>query len=157
MSLPLVLHLSKFNSLSISSTTTTTPFVNGGSAPLSLLKRPSSYSPPSSISFLPKIRAMRSMQGRVVCATNDKTIAVEVTRLAPHPKYKRRVRKKKTYQAHDPDNTFKVGDSVQLEKCRPISKKKTFLAIPLLARKNSKPKETVLDLQSQQQQQQQQA
>ncbi|KAL9666523.1 hypothetical protein QQ045_000857 [Rhodiola kirilowii] len=60
-----------------------------------------------------------------------KTVAVEVTRLAPHPKYKRRVRKKKKYQAHDPDNIFKVGDFVQLEKCRPISKTKTFLAIPV--------------------------
>ncbi|KAK6912062.1 Ribosomal protein S17/S11 [Dillenia turbinata] len=74
---------------------------------------------------------MKSMQGRVVCATNDKTVAVEVTRLAPHPKYKRRVRKKKKYQAHDPENRFKVGDIVQLEKSRPISKNKTFIAIPI--------------------------
>lgn len=77
---------------------------------------------------------MRSLQGRVVCATSDKTVAVEVTRLAPHPKYKRRVRKKKKYQAHDPENRFKVGDVVQLEKSRPISKTKTFVAVPIAAR-----------------------
>ncbi|EPS69117.1 hypothetical protein M569_05656, partial [Genlisea aurea] len=74
--------------------------------------------------------AMRSLQGKVVCAANDKTVAVEVIRLAPHPKYKRRVKKKKTYQAHDPTNQFKVGDTVQLEKRRPISKTKTFWAVP---------------------------
>lgn len=102
------------------------------------------------------------MQGRVVCATNDKTVAVEVVRLAPHPKYKRRVRKKKKYQAHDPDNQFKVGDVVQLEKCRPISKTKTFLAVAVLAKgvkKNSSSSngagELGMPLESQQQLQEQ--
>ena len=69
------------------------------------------------------------MQGRVVCATNDKTVSVEVVRLDPHPKYKRRVRKKKKYQAHDAENKFKVGDVVQLERSKPISKTKTFIAV----------------------------
>lgn len=77
------------------------------------------------------------MQGKVICATNDKTVNVEVVRLAPHPKYKRRVRKKKKYQAHDPDNQFKVGDWVQLDKCRPISKTKTFLAVAPEGRQSS--------------------
>ncbi|XP_076902736.1 small ribosomal subunit protein uS17c-like [Bidens hawaiensis] len=81
---------------------------------------------------------MRSLQGRVICTTNDKTVNVEVVRLAPHPKYKRRVRKKKKFQAHDPDNQFEVGDIVQLEKCKPISKKKTFLAVPVPKRPVSK-------------------
>ncbi|KAJ7951759.1 30S ribosomal protein S17 chloroplastic [Quillaja saponaria] len=120
-----------------------TPFLHG-STNLTLLSKPSSSltqpisSPPS---FLPPIRAMKLLQGRVVCATNDKTVAVEVVRLAPHPKYKRRVRKKKKYQAHDPENKFKVGDIVQLEKSRPISKTKTFVAVPAQNR-NSRKKET---------------
>ncbi|KAE7997459.1 hypothetical protein FH972_002095 [Carpinus fangiana] len=132
-----------------------------GSTPLSLLSKPtSSLTPPTlqSHTFLPPIRAMRSLQGKVVCATNDKTVAVEVVRLAPHPKYKRRVRKKKKYQAHDPDNQFKVGDLVQLEKSRPISKTKTFLAVPLQSRNSKKkaaeedvPKELGIPLESQQQ------
>ena len=63
---------------------------------------------------------------------------VEVVRLDPHPKYKRRVRKKKKYQAHDPENQFKVGDVVQLERSRPISKTKSFLAIPVPPRTRSK-------------------
>ncbi|KAL9244632.1 hypothetical protein vseg_018392 [Gypsophila vaccaria] len=83
------------------------------------------------------VKAMKSMQGKVVCATNNKTVSVEVTRLAPHPKYKRRVRMKKKFQAHDEDNLFKVGDLVQLQKCRPISKTKAFIAVPPLARRNS--------------------
>lgn len=72
-----------------------------------------------------------------MCATNDKTVAVEVVRLAPHPKYKRRVRKKKKFQAHDPDNQFKVGDLVQLERSKPISKTKAFVAVAV-PKRNSK-------------------
>ncbi|CAA0837265.1 30S ribosomal protein S17- chloroplastic [Striga hermonthica] len=130
----------QFKSLSLS-----TPFLHGGGggggAPLFnpgtsfAVPRP----PPSAVR--PVIRAMRTLQGKVVCATSDKTVAVEVVRLAPHPKYKRRVRKKKKYQAHDPLNQFKVGDLVQLEKCRPISKTKTYWAVPAPPRNRSKPKE----------------
>ncbi|KAK4361904.1 hypothetical protein RND71_017145 [Anisodus tanguticus] len=130
----LQLPLSQFKSLTIS-----TPFLHG-----THLSRPSSsITPPnpSPLIFLPPIRAMRSMQGRVVCSTNDKTVSVEVTRLAPHPKYKRRVRKKKKYQAHDPLNQFQVGDYVQLEKSAPISKTKTFIAVPVPPRNQPKVKE----------------
>uniref|UniRef100_A0A2N9FC56 Small ribosomal subunit protein uS17c n=1 Tax=Fagus sylvatica TaxID=28930 RepID=A0A2N9FC56_FAGSY len=155
-----LLQLPPIHSLKLS-----TPFLHG-STPLSLLSKPTSSLTPQSQSlshtFLPPIRAMKSMQGKVVCATSDKTVAVEVVRLAPHPKYKRRVRKKKKYQAHDPDNKFKVGDIVQLEKSRPISKTKTFIAVPVLNRNLRKkptekegeeevPKELGIPLESQQQ------
>ncbi|XP_010473019.1 PREDICTED: 30S ribosomal protein S17, chloroplastic [Camelina sativa] len=111
------------------------PFAHG-STPLSSLSKPNSFPNPRMPALVPVIRAMKTMQGRVVCATNDKTVAVEVVRLAPHPKYKRRVRMKKKYQAHDPDNQFKVGDVVRLEKSRPISKTKSFVALPVVARKS---------------------
>lgn len=118
------------------------PFLKGSSG---LLWKPSrgvterQWAPPC---IVPQINAMKSMQGKVVCSTNDKTVAVEVVRLAPHPKYKRRVRKKKKYQAHDPDNQFKVGDIVQLQKTRPISKTKAFLALPVPKRPSNKPSQT---------------
>lgn len=81
---------------------------------------------------------MKTMQGKVVCATNDKTVSVEVVRLDPHPKYKRRVRKKKKFQAHDPENVFKVGDIVQLLRSRPISKTKSFIAVAVPPRSSKK-------------------
>ncbi|KAG6399656.1 hypothetical protein SASPL_141137 [Salvia splendens] len=91
---------------------------------------------------------MRTLQGKVVCATNDKTVAMEVTRMAPHPKYKRRVRKKKKYQTHDPLNQFQVGDVVQLEKGCPISKNKTFWAVPIPACPSSPPQGLGIPLES---------
>ncbi|XP_074557849.1 small ribosomal subunit protein uS17c-like [Curcuma longa] len=122
------------------------PFLHGSLPPLPKIppfSSPAAPPPPSALT----VRAMKIMQGRVVCATNDKTVAVEVIRLAPHPKYKRRVRKKKKYQAHDPENRFKVGDYVQLEKSRPISKTKAFVAIPVTARNAPKSAQSVpLDL-----------
>ncbi|CAN4088972.1 unnamed protein product [Withania somnifera] len=136
----LQLPLSQLKSLTLS-----TPFLHGSTSSLSHLSKPSSSITPSNPSppsfVLPPIRAMKSMQGRVVCSTNDKTVSVEVTRLSPHPKYKRRVRMKKKYQAHDPLNQFQVGDYVQLEKSRPISKTKTFVAIPVPPRNRPKVKE----------------
>ncbi|KAK6914882.1 Ribosomal protein S17/S11 [Dillenia turbinata] len=148
--------LLQFSLPSFKSLRLTTPFLNGSTPPLSLLPRPSSSSlsppTPSQPSTL-TIKAMKSMQGKVVCATSDKTVAVEVTRLAPHPKYKRRVRKKKKYQAHDPENRFKVGDIVQLEKSRPISKTKTFVAIPIpgkVQKKGLEDSELNIPLESQQ-------
>ncbi|KAL6010683.1 40S ribosomal protein S17 [Asimina triloba] len=113
-----------------SKTLLSSPFLNG-SASISL---PAHTLPkPVSISAKPlSVQALRKMQGRVVCDTNDKTVSVEVIRMAPHPKYKRRVRKKKKFQAHDPENKFRVGDYVELERCRPISKNKAFLAVPIV-------------------------
>ncbi|KAJ0076082.1 hypothetical protein Patl1_34266 [Pistacia atlantica] len=113
-----------------------------GSTPLSYLSKPSSL-PQNPTFFVPPIRAMKKMQGRVVCSTNDKTVSVEVVRLDPHPKYKRRVRKKKKYQAHDPENQFQVGDVVQLERSKPISKTKSFLAVPLPPRIRNKKEDKV--------------
>ncbi|KDP37248.1 hypothetical protein JCGZ_06304 [Jatropha curcas] len=129
---------SSFNSLTLSS-----PFLHG-TTPISHLSKPTSVfslQPQKPFTSVPPIRAMRSMQGKVVCATNDKTVSVEVTRLAAHPIYKGRIRKKKKFQAHDPENQFKVGDIVQLEKSRPISKTKAFIAIPVPARNKKENKE----------------
>ncbi|XP_042025608.1 30S ribosomal protein S17, chloroplastic-like [Salvia splendens] len=119
-------------------------FLHGATAPFRL----SAAAAPPPPTTVPVIKAMRTLQGKVVCATNDKTVAVEVTRLAPHPKYKRRVRKKKKYQAHDPLNQFQVGDVVQLEKGRPVSKNKTFWAVPVPARPSSPPQGLGIPLES---------
>eukprot|EP00246_Nothoceros_aenigmaticus_P002563 TRINITY_DN13425_c0_g1_i1.p1 TRINITY_DN13425_c0_g1~~TRINITY_DN13425_c0_g1_i1.p1 ORF type:complete len:160 (-),score=20.04 TRINITY_DN13425_c0_g1_i1:512-964(-) len=74
-----------------------------------------------------QVEALKKVQGKVVNAVNDKTVAVEVFRIAKHPKYGKRIKTSKKYQAHDPNNVCKVGDTVTLVKCAPVSKKKTFV------------------------------
>ncbi|MFO7820545.1 MAG: 30S ribosomal protein S17 [Lentisphaeria bacterium] len=62
--------------------------------------------------------------GEVVSDRQDKTIVVQVERRAPHPLYKKVVTYRKKYYAHDEDNQCKVGDRVEIEETRPLSKTK---------------------------------
>lgn len=71
----------------------------------------------------------RILQGAVVSDANDKTITVLVERRFMHPMVKKVVRRSKKYRAHDENNTFKVGDIVRIEECRPISKNKSWTVI----------------------------
>ena len=68
----------------------------------------------------------RVLQGKVVSDAPDKTIVVLVERRVMHPLYKKFVHKSKKYHAHDENNAFKVGDSVRIRECRPISKLKSW-------------------------------
>jgi small subunit ribosomal protein S17 len=56
----------------------------------------------------------------------DKSIVVNVERRTQHPLYKKFIRRSKKYVAHDENNTCKEGDVVQIQECRPISKRKTW-------------------------------
>jgi small subunit ribosomal protein S17 len=71
----------------------------------------------------------RVLTGRVTSDKMDKTITVLVARRVMHPLYKKFIRLSKKYAAHDEANTCKVGDTVRIEECRPISKRKTWQVI----------------------------
>ena len=71
----------------------------------------------------------RVLQGVVVSDKNDKTVVVEVERRYTHPLLKKTVRRSKKYHAHDEANAFKVGDLVSIEEGRPMSRKKTWVAL----------------------------
>jgi small subunit ribosomal protein S17 len=61
----------------------------------------------------------RVLQGVVVSDKNDKTILVRVERKVKHPVYKKYVTTSKKYAAHDPKNTYKNGDAVEIIESRP--------------------------------------
>ncbi len=69
------------------------------------------------------------LKGVVTSDKMDKTIVVKVTRFVEHSKYGKRIKKTKTYKAHDENNEKKIGDIVEIEETRPISKDKTFKVI----------------------------
>lgn len=71
----------------------------------------------------------RILQGVVVSDKMDKTVVVRVERRVMHPIYKKFIRRSKKYHAHDENNTFKIGDTVRIRECRPISKTKTWEVI----------------------------
>ncbi len=64
--------------------------------------------------------------GRVVSARMNKTIVVEVTRLVPDPQYKKVVRRRKKFYAHDERNQCRVGDLVRIVESRPLSRLKRW-------------------------------
>ena len=71
----------------------------------------------------------RILQGVVVSDRQDKTVVVSVERQIMHPVYKKFIKKSKKYAAHDENNQFKVGDTVRIEECAPVSKNKTWTVI----------------------------
>lgn len=71
----------------------------------------------------------RVLQGTVVSDKCDKTVIVLVERRVMHPMYKKIIRRSKKYAAHDEDNRFKIGDNVQIEECRPLSKRKRWTVV----------------------------
>ncbi len=75
------------------------------------------------------IKTNKILKGVVTSDKMDKTIVVEVTRFVEHKKYGKRIKKTKKYKAHDETNSKKVGDTVEIEETRPISKDKKFKVI----------------------------
>jgi small subunit ribosomal protein S17 len=72
----------------------------------------------------------RILQGTVVSDKNEKTVVVRVERRFTHPLLKKTVRRSKKYHAHDESNVVKVGDTVNIEECAPISKNKRWTVVP---------------------------
>jgi small subunit ribosomal protein S17 len=76
----------------------------------------------------------RRLLGKVVSDKMDKTVVVEVVRRSRDTVYKKYVRNRDRYKAHDETNQFKVGDRVEIMEHRPISKDKRWKVVKLIAR-----------------------
>ncbi len=66
------------------------------------------------------------LKGIVVSDKPNKTITVLVERKYQHPLFKKIIKSKKKYSAHDENNKFKNGDKVSIIECKPYSKNKKF-------------------------------
>ena len=69
------------------------------------------------------------LKGVVVSDKMDKTIVVSVSRFVKHPLYGKFYKISKKYKAHDEENKYKTGDSVEIVETRPISKDKRFAVV----------------------------
>ena len=68
----------------------------------------------------------RTQIGVVVSDKMDKTLVVRVDRLVKHAVYNKFIKRSATYKVHDELNRCKIGDSVQIIECRPLSKDKCW-------------------------------
>ncbi len=66
------------------------------------------------------------LSGVVVSDKMKDTIVVLVERYVKHPKYQKFLNLRKKYKVHDAGNIKKIGDKVDIEETRPISKTKHF-------------------------------
>jgi small subunit ribosomal protein S17 len=64
--------------------------------------------------------------GVVVGEKMSKSRIVEVTRLVQHPLFKKYVRKRARFMAHDENNQYHVGDVVRIVESRPLSRRKRW-------------------------------
>ena len=64
--------------------------------------------------------------GVVISNKMDKTVVVEVSRTVIHPVYKKFVRRRKRFMAHDEENRCRIGDEVMIVETRPLSRHKNW-------------------------------
>ena len=74
-----------------------------------------------------KTRGMkRQVNGVIVSNKMDKTVVVQVERLVRHPLYKKFIRRRNKFMAHDQENACQIGDRVEITESRPLSKSKRW-------------------------------
>ena len=77
-------------------------------------------------------KAKKIQRGVVVSDRGDKTIRVEIEWSYKHPKYGKYLRKTTKFGVHDEKNEAKVGDTVEITECRPMSKTKTWRLVKVV-------------------------
>ncbi|MBU1032406.1 MAG: 30S ribosomal protein S17 [Patescibacteria group bacterium] len=73
-----------------------------------------------------KTKNRRKLEGVVVSTKMMKTVVVRVDRSVAHPKYGKYSITSKKYKVHDEAGKAKLGDMVEIEETRPLSKEKCW-------------------------------
>lgn len=72
--------------------------------------------------------------GVVTSNAMDKTVTVQIERMVMDPQFKKYIRRKKKYLAHDENNECGTGDIVEIRETRPLSKNKRWRVVRLVKR-----------------------
>lgn len=64
----------------------------------------------------------------------DKTRRVVIAYRAKHPKYGKYISKRTMLHVHDENNESRLGDTVEIVQCRPVSKTKTWRVVRVVKR-----------------------
>jgi small subunit ribosomal protein S17 len=70
--------------------------------------------------------------GVVSSRSGDKTIKVTCSFKIPHPLYRKEIRRETVLHVHDEQNACKIGDKVEVEETRPISKMKRWRIVRVI-------------------------
>ena len=76
----------------------------------------------------------KTRTGVVVSNKMDKTVVVATVRMTKHALYKKYMKKRVRFKAHDEENKCQIGDTVVIQECRPLSKEKRWKVVDVLQR-----------------------
>ena len=79
----------------------------------------------------------KSITGNITSTAMDKTVVVSVDFKKTHRVYKKQIKETKKYKARDGMNS-KLGGTVVIEECPPLSKTVTWKVVENLTQKESK-------------------
>ncbi|MFO0764894.1 MAG: 30S ribosomal protein S17 [Patescibacteria group bacterium] len=68
----------------------------------------------------------RRLQGTVVSTAMAKTAVVRVDRRVAHEKYGKYFTISKKFKVHDEAGAARMGDTIEIEECRPVSRDKNW-------------------------------
>ncbi|MCM2973649.1 MULTISPECIES: 30S ribosomal protein S17 [Larsenimonas] len=74
----------------------------------------------------------RRLTGKVVSDKMEKSIVVMIERRERHPIYGKYMKRSTKLHAHDETNQARLGDTVSIEECRPLSKKKAWTLVEVV-------------------------
>ncbi len=74
----------------------------------------------------------KKLTGKIISNQMNKTVLVLVERLTRHGSYRKFVRRRAKYMAHDPKDMCQIGDKVRIIESRPISKRKRWQVIDII-------------------------
>ena len=72
------------------------------------------------------------LEGVVISDKMNKTVTVEINTLILHKKYRKYVKRRVKYKAHDEKNLCKIGNKVMIEETRPLSKTKRWRVVEIV-------------------------
>lgn len=78
-----------------------------------------------------------SKVGKVVSKKMKKTVTVAVEQQVRHPLYKKIIKRRKTFLAHDEYEKCKVGDVVKIIETRPTSRRKRWRVLEIVGLSSS--------------------
>ncbi len=80
----------------------------------------------------------KTVRGKVISRSGDKSIKVELNFRVPHPVYGKLVRRTTRLGVHDEKNEAGIGDLVEVAECRPMSKTKSWRLVKIVQKAQEK-------------------
>ncbi|URJ23049.1 30S ribosomal protein S17 [Blochmannia endosymbiont of Camponotus sp. C-003] len=79
---------------------------------------------------------IRILLGRVYNKKMNKSVVVSIERLIKHSTYEKFIKRTTKLHVHDPNNESNMGDLVEIQECRPISKTKSWVLTSVIKKSN---------------------